>query len=157
MKGKVPFYKKCIIASTSLMAVFVIFMILFLIAIYNVPNTEIRRDIEPIQRRFPEIEHIESAVWLADSIGRTTFGPNTFWLEGYIELMTPMVGVEHIDDWVFVDDFVPQHLSTPIEMSDGDWFHSDTFDDEYGGEIMFATTFYRSSDEHKLYVFSVTD
>ena len=152
MKGKNKHYKRAVIA--SICAISVIGIVLFSMAIRENPAGGLRRDVEPIQKRFPEIENIESVAWLVDSFGRATIGLNPFWIEGYIELKTPLSGGKIIDDWVLVDDFEPRHLSDHIEKSDDDWFHSDTFDDEYGGEIMFLTTVYRSSDELTLYVYS---
>lgn len=50
----------------------------------NLAKIEYRTDVEPLIKRFGEILNIESCFWKAETIGKTNFGPSSYWMKGYI-------------------------------------------------------------------------
>lgn len=49
-------------------------------------TSEYRTDIEPLVKRFGDKIEFDSCYWKADTIGKTNFGPTSFWLKGFIML-----------------------------------------------------------------------
>lgn len=45
-----------------------------------------RTERSPIENRFPEIPDFIECYWKADTIGKTNFGPTSYWMRGFVLL-----------------------------------------------------------------------
>lgn len=50
---------------------------------YDLTKIEYRTDIEPITNRFGDLLSIETCFWKAGTIGKTNFGPSSYWIKGF--------------------------------------------------------------------------
>lgn len=50
----------------------------------DISKIEYRTDVEPLIKRFGKTINIESCFWKADAIGKTNFGPSSYWMKGFI-------------------------------------------------------------------------
>ena len=49
----------------------------------NLTKIEYRTDIEPLTKRFGKMLSIESCFWKAGTVGKSNFGPSSYWIKGY--------------------------------------------------------------------------
>jgi hypothetical protein len=117
-----------------------------------------RTDIDPIKRRFPKVSGIQRVIWIADAFGSKTFGKNEYWLKGYIFLSDDGNNeLSKIKTWELVEDWNPDFLPDEVNVTETKWYHSEEFDNQYKGEIIFIANFHYSSDENMLYFYAETN
>lgn len=116
----------------------------------------IRYDIEPIINRYPNITEIDSITWVSDSFGDTTFGNNSYWIEVYIFLDSPLDSFNTADDWN-ESAFSPKFLPESVDVEGVEWFHSKEFDVNNISEQMFYSTFHYAPKQNILHIYAETN
>jgi hypothetical protein len=67
-------------------------------------DMELRTDLEPIAKRYPQLSTAESVEWMGGTTGETDLGPSTYWIDAVVVLPA--------------DDFDALLASTEVEAID---------------------------------------
>lgn len=52
----------------------------------DLEKIEYKTDVQPLINRFGKTIDIESCFWKSDTIGKTNFGPSSYWMKGFIKI-----------------------------------------------------------------------
>ncbi len=52
----------------------------------DISSVPYRTDKQPIMNRFPKFGEFDKCYWKAHTIGRTDFGPTSYWMKGFAVL-----------------------------------------------------------------------
>ena len=98
----------------------------------GVEEMEYRKDSEAIIERFPNLGNIVECYWKADNIGKTNFGPSSYWMKGFIVLDKDEVDkIDSQYEWTSISlEFVSGVDPNITGFSDFEWKHSQEFSDD---------------------------
>ena len=110
---------------------------------------EFRTEIQPITNRFPKLEKVESVYWKAGPIGKNQFGPDSYWMKGYVYLDKGSISSikASYDDWEEVNGLKPLAVAQEHEPQ---WLFSSEFD-RFIRTSTFVGKFYLDANNDVLY------
>ena len=101
----------------------------------DVLKVNYRSDTEPIKKRFPELGNFKKCYWKANTIGRTNFGPVSYWMKGFVCLEEEKFEeIKNEDLWENKESNWNPEIGTEIlNFSEYEWLKSDTFSSKISG------------------------
>lgn len=89
---------------------------------------ELRTDLEPIAKRYPQLSEAESVAWMSGTTGTSDIGPATYWVDAVVVLpATQMDALLDIKDLVEIDSPVLVE-GVASNLPSGPFFGSPTLD-----------------------------